>query len=77
MKLRYYIAYFLLAVMMVVATGITVFLLFRVYSVSVNPGLKYLEFPVPCYLLAATLYPLFADFLPSFLPSSLLFLLSL
>ena len=45
MKLRYYIVYFLLAVMMIVATGITVFLLFRAYNVSVDPGLKYLDFP--------------------------------
>ena len=47
MKIRYYVVYFLLAVMMVVAAGITVFLLFRAYNVSVDPGLKYLEFPIP------------------------------
>jgi len=45
MKIRYYIVYLLLAVMMIVATGITVFIMFRAYSVSVNPGIKYLEFP--------------------------------
>jgi hypothetical protein len=44
MKIRYYIVYLLLTVMMIVATGITVFLMFRAYSVSVNPGMKYLDF---------------------------------
>jgi len=44
MKIRYYIAYLLIAVMMIAATGITVFLMFRAYSISANPGMKYLEF---------------------------------
>jgi hypothetical protein len=76
MKIRYYIAYLLLAVMMVVAAGITVFLLFRAYNVSVNLGLKYLEFIVTRYPLLY-IRCLLIFFLSSFLPSSLLFLLSL
>jgi len=44
MKIRYYIAYLLLAVMMVAATGITVFLLFRAYNIDLNPDIKTFEF---------------------------------
>ena len=43
MKIRYYIAYLLLAVMMITAAGITVFLLFRAYNIN-YPDIKPLEF---------------------------------
>ena len=45
MKIRYYIVYILLAVMMIAATGITVFLMFRAYNINIIPGMNYLEFP--------------------------------
>jgi hypothetical protein len=44
MKIRYYVAYFLLAVMMIAATGITVFLLFRAYNIDINLDMIPLEF---------------------------------